>query len=162
MAAPLGKPLLPPTRDGRISGIDRRVTSLERRGNTRWVYVSGVDAAGDQTGIDAPTWVEYDSSMNALPLTFGWQTPWIDAGGTDHQQDGMTRYRIGRSGLEMVINATGGVLGTAMFTLIGGYWDFRDGKQTFTATDTDGNFTCYTIIPRTDYPQCADVYSGRL
>lgn len=163
MAAPKGRPLLPPSRDGRIAGVERRVTTLERRGNSRWVYVNGLYAPGsaaqnDQTGIDATSWVD----SNLPGHSFTWQSPWAEAGGLDASADSLTKYRIGRSGFEMTINGTGGTVGEIMFTLIAFYWDYRDGKQTFTATDDAGNFTCYTIVPRSDYQPCADVYAGRV
>lgn len=140
-----------------MASLERGQHVLQRRGVSRWVYVNGLPGS-DQTGIDAPTWTDSD-----LPgQSFTWQNGWAEGGVDDPQQDGLTRYRIGPSGFEMVINAGGGATGTVMFTLITDYWNYLDGKQTFTATDDAGNFTCYTIVPRTDKQTCADVYAGRV
>lgn len=158
MPSPLGKPIMPPSRDGRVAHLTRRVDKLERRAVGRWVYVSGIAVSNDSSGIDAPSWTDPDLGGGI----FGWQNGWADTGSATLGADGLTRYRIGASGLEMAINATGGSSGTIMFTLIADFWDQRDGKQTFTGADDTGQFTCYTIVPRTDKPQCADVYAGRV
>lgn len=163
MAAPLGKPLFPPTAAGRTAGVERRVRMLEQRNVSRWVYVNGIPAPGssaqiDETGIDATTWTD----SNLPGVSFTWQSPWTEGGGLDANSDALTKYRVGFSGFEMVLNAAGGTVGTIMFTLLADYWDYTEGKQTFTATDDQGNFTCYTIVPRNDYSACADVYAGRV
>lgn len=158
MAAPLGRPLFPETPATRAAQLERRVTRLERRAVGRWVWVSGIALSGDGTGIDAPTWT--DSRMAGGAFT--WQGTWGDVGDGSHGQDGLTRYRLGPSGIELILNATGGSLGDLMFTLINGFWDPRDGKQTFSATDDTAAFTCYTIVPRNDFSAFADVYAGRV
>ena len=141
---PLGRPLYEQTHDTKIAGLRRDVERLKRRSASRWVYV-GQYPDDPQTTSDSPPW----------------QDPWVNTGDGSIAADQLTRFRwLLGGGFEIQINATGGEPGTIMFTIPAGYWD--GGKQTFTAADDSSNFTCFTVVPRDDGSNQADVYAGRV
>jgi hypothetical protein len=138
---PLGRPLYEQTHDTRIAGLRREVERLKRRSAGRWIVV-GTYPTDPDTTEDSP------------PL----QNGFVNNGDGTSANDQLTRFRwVLGGGIEIQINVSGGGVGLVIFSLPDEYWD--GGKQTFSAVDLDGNFTCYTIVPN---GAGADVYMGRV
>lgn len=141
------RPLKPATDRRAINDTRLRVRDLERRVPAGdWIYV-GTYPTDANTTVDSPPW----------------QNGWSNTGDGTPGSDQLTKFRweIGLGAkIEMFVNADGGDAGTLMFTLPADYWP-AVGKQTLDCTDLNGNFTCVTVIPRTDGSNMADVYQGR-
>lgn len=142
------RPLKPATDRREINQTRVRVRDLERRVPAGdWVYV-GTYPDDPKTTVDSPPF----------------QNGWSNTGDGTEGEDELTKFRwlIGlNASFEIFVNVDGGDAGTVIFTIPADYWP-AVGKQTIDATDTDGNFTCVTVVPRTDGSGEADVYQGRV
>lgn len=142
------RPLKPATDRRQINHAVVRVRDLERRVPAGdWVYV-GSYPGDPNTTVDSPPF----------------QNGWANSGDGTAEGDELSKFRwlIGFGwSLDLYINVDGGDAGTIIFTLPADYWP-ATGKQTIDGTDADGNFTCVTVVPRTDGSNEADVYQGRV
>ena len=139
---PLGRPLYEDTPHTRIAKLARDVDRLKRRRAGRWIYVGTYPGAPNTTQDSPP-----------------FQNGFVNNGDATSATDELTRFRwLQGGGVEIQVNvAPGGSVGLVIFSLPDGYWD--GGKQTYAASDIDGNFQPYTIVPN---GAGADVYLGRV